>query len=84
MAWRITGGRSVIPNMETNVVDDDGAFRSANYQTGHLSEQSLCKVYSWRALRQICRVTPTPVAMSSRIYVDVPFASDIGSSIPPL
>jgi uncharacterized protein (TIGR02246 family) len=27
----------VVPQMETNVVDDDGAFRAANYQTGKVS-----------------------------------------------
>jgi hypothetical protein len=27
----------VAPLMETNVVDDDGAFRAANYRTGQLS-----------------------------------------------
>ena len=37
--WLCTAAHNtdVIPNMETNVVDDDGAFRSANYQTGQLS-----------------------------------------------
>jgi uncharacterized protein (TIGR02246 family) len=27
----------VVPQMETNVVDDDGAFRAANYQSGRIS-----------------------------------------------
>ena len=27
----------VVPNMETNVIDDDGAFRAANYRSGHVS-----------------------------------------------
>jgi len=27
----------VIPNMETNVIDDDGAFRAANYRSGQVS-----------------------------------------------
>ena len=27
----------VVPHMETNIVDDDGAFRAANYQNGQVS-----------------------------------------------
>jgi uncharacterized protein (TIGR02246 family) len=27
----------VVPNMETNVIDDDGTFRRANYHSGHVS-----------------------------------------------
>jgi len=27
----------VVPRMETNVVDDDGTFRAANYHTGQVS-----------------------------------------------
>jgi hypothetical protein len=27
----------VVPNMDTNVVDEDGMFRAANYRTGQLS-----------------------------------------------
>ncbi len=27
----------VIPQMETNIIDDDGTFRAANYQTGQVS-----------------------------------------------
>jgi len=27
----------VVPNMETNVIDDDGAFRAANYRSGRVS-----------------------------------------------
>ena len=27
----------VVPHMETNIVDDGGAFRAANYQNGHVS-----------------------------------------------
>ena len=27
----------VVPHMETNIVDDEGAFRAANYQNGHVS-----------------------------------------------
>ena len=27
----------VVPQMETDVIDDDGVFRWANYQTGRIS-----------------------------------------------
>jgi hypothetical protein len=27
----------VVPHMETNIVDDDGAFRAANYESGKVS-----------------------------------------------
>jgi hypothetical protein len=27
----------VVPNMETNVIDDEGTFRAANYRSGHVS-----------------------------------------------
>ena len=27
----------VVPGMETNVINDDGTFRAANYQRGHVS-----------------------------------------------
>jgi len=27
----------VVPNMETNVVGDDGTFRAANYRSGQVS-----------------------------------------------
>jgi uncharacterized protein (TIGR02246 family) len=38
--WQCASAQNtdVVPGMETNVVGDDGRFRSANYQTGGLSE----------------------------------------------
>jgi uncharacterized protein (TIGR02246 family) len=32
-----THNTDVVPKMETNVVDDDGAFRAANYESGQVS-----------------------------------------------
>ena len=38
--WQCASAQNtdVVPGMDTNVVGDDGRFRSANYQTGRLSE----------------------------------------------
>ena len=38
--WRCASAHNtdIVPRMETNVVDDQGALRSANYRTGALSE----------------------------------------------
>jgi hypothetical protein len=27
----------IVPHMETNIVDDDGTFRAANYRSGELT-----------------------------------------------
>jgi uncharacterized protein (TIGR02246 family) len=37
--WRCASAHNtdVVPRMETNVIDDDGRLRSANYRSGHLS-----------------------------------------------
>ena len=37
--WRCASAHNtdVVPNMETNIIDEDGTFRSANYRTGQVS-----------------------------------------------
>jgi len=37
--WKCASAHNtdVVPNMETNVIDDDGAFRAANYRSGGVS-----------------------------------------------